>query len=133
MHALFRSCARSSSKAAFGFLLICVPLLLAQNTTVPVQANKELPDAPMPVTTASPTPSNLSFARPGLPLSFDTSRSQAQSWMGMSHAIERPTFNTNALASRESRPNGKDVKIGGRSPINWFALDPVGGHANRAA
>jgi len=133
MHASFRSCARSSSKAILGSLLMCVPLLLAQNTTAPVDPKKDLPDAPMPVTSASPSPGDPSFRPSALPPSFDTNRTQGESFRGMSAAIERPTFNRNALAPEKSRFIGKDMKGAGRSPVNLFALDPIGGHANRTA
>jgi hypothetical protein len=133
MHASFRPCARSFSKAILGSLLMCAPLLLGQDTTVPVESNKDLPDAPMPVTTGSPTPSNPSFTRRTLPPSFDTSRTQTESWMGMSRASERPVFNTNALTLKENRPDGKDMKVAGRSLANRFTFDPVGGHAKRPA
>lgn len=131
MYVSFRSCVRSSSKAVFGFLLMCVPLLLAQNTTVPVEAKKELPDAPMPVTSSSPPQNNLSFKRGALPPSFGADRTQGERRMGMSPAIERPKFNMNALASERSRPGGKDLKVPGRSIANRFSFEPIGGHANR--
>jgi len=99
-----------------------------------VGQNKDLPDAPMPVTTATPTENNLSFARRTLPLSFDTNRTQAQSWIGKSPSIERPAFSTKALAFERSRPVvGKDMKVAGRTPVNWFAVDPTAGHPNRTA
>jgi len=133
MHASFRSCARSSSKAMFGFFLMCAPLLLGQNTTVPADAKKELPDAPMPVTSTSPPQNNLSFRRGALPPSFGAGRTQGGTWMGMSPAIERPKFNMNALASEKNRPGGKDLKVPGRSIANRFSFEPIGGHANRPA
>jgi hypothetical protein len=133
MHASFRPCARSSSKVIFGLLLTFAPLLVAQNTTVPTDVKKELPDAPMPVSTAVPTENKPSFTPHSLAPSFDTNRAQAQSWIGKSPSIERPSFTTKALASEVSRPGGKDVKVAGKSPVNWFALDPTAGHANRTA
>jgi hypothetical protein len=114
-----------------GFLLMCVPLLLGQNTTVPVAANKELPDAPMPVTTAVPMQSNLNPNT--LAPRFDANRTQVRSRMGTSPTIERPAFNTNPLASKESRAGGKDAKVAGRSPATLFSFDPIGGHTNHAA
>jgi len=129
MHGSFRSCAHSSAKAVFGFLLLCVPLLLAQNATVRVEPNKDLPDAPMPVTPASPTPSRLSSTRP----SFDMNRLQGESWMRMSNAGERPALNTRGLAPKESGPNDRDMRVAGRSPANRFTFEPIDGHANRTA
>lgn len=133
MHASFRLCARSSSKVILGSLLMCVPLLLAQNTTAPVDAKKDLPDAPMPVTSTSPSQNNLSFRQGALPPSFDTNRTQSESLRGMSAATERPPFHMNAPTSEKSRFIGKDMKGAGRSPANLFALDPISGHANHTA
>lgn len=132
MHASFRSYARSSSKAMLAFLLICVPLLLGQNTTAPVDANKELPDAPTPVTTGFPTQGNLTVTHSTLAPRFDANRTQIRSWMGTSSTIERPAFNTNTLASKESKAGGKDAKVAGRSPAKVFSFDPIGGHTNHA-
>lgn len=131
MHVSFRSCVRSSSKAMFGFLLMYVPLLLGQTTTSTVGPGKELPDAPMPVTTASPTQNNLDFTNNKVPPSFDVNRTQNSLLMGTSRAIEHPAFNTNALGSKESGLGGKDTKVGGRSPAHLFSFDPIGSHPNR--
>lgn len=132
MDGWFRSRACSSSKIAFASLLMCAPLLLAQ-TTVQVEPNKDLPDAPMPVTAAPPAPSNLNVTRGTLAPRFDANRAQPGPWMGMSPAIGRPAFNTNALASEKSRLDGKGVKVAGRSAASRFSFDPIGGHANRTA
>ena len=134
MHRSFQSCACSSA-LAFGLLLMCGLSLLAQNMRAPVESNKDLPDAPMPVTTASPTQNNRSFTRGALPPSFDADRVQAE-WMRKSSAIgyDRPPFNTNALASEGSRAYRKDMKAaGGRSLANRITFDPIGEHANRTA
>jgi hypothetical protein len=128
MHALLRSCERSSSKITLGFLLMFAPLLSAQNTPVQAQPKKDLPDAPMPTTAIAP-----SFTRQTLPPRFDATRTQSQSRMGMSPAIGRPTFNTNALGSEKSRVDGKDMKVAGRSPVNWSGFDSTSRHANRTA
>ena len=130
MHVSFQSCARSSLKAIFGLLLICVPLLIAQNTMAPVEANKDLPDAPMPVTTALPTENNWNFKRGTVLSNFNANRALPASRMGMPPAIGHPAFGTGALASKVSRADAKDMKVAGRSSANWFALDPVGAHAN---
>jgi hypothetical protein len=133
MHESFRSCASSSSKVVLGFLLMCVPLLLAQNATVKAEPNKDLPDAPMPVTLPSPTSSNPSFTHRSLPPSLDLSRTQVGSWPGTSSGIEHPTFETNAPGSGKSRPDGRNTKVAGKALVNRFSFDPIGGHANRAA
>lgn len=133
MHASFRSCARSSSKAMFSLFLICAPLLMGQNTTVPGEANKELPDAPMPVTTATPSQSNWNFTHSPIPGTSGANRTQTNSWMGTSHPIERPAFNANVLATKErSRSDGKDMRVGGRSQAHVFSFEPIGSHTNRA-
>ena len=133
MHESFRSCASSSSKVVLGFMLMCVPFLLAQNATVKAEPNKDLPDAPMPVAPTSATSSNPSFTHPALPPSFDLSRSQVGSWTGTSSGIEHPTFNTSAQGSAKIRPDGRNTKIAGKFPVNRFSFDPIGGHANRMA
>jgi hypothetical protein len=130
MHASFRSCARSFSKAVFGFLLICASFSSAQNTKAQVESNHDLPDAPMPVTTAPPKQSNWNFTRGTVLPSFEANRSQAGSWMGVPSGIEHPAFRTNSLAPKDRKI---DIKAGGRSPANLFAFEPIGGHANRAA
>jgi hypothetical protein len=133
MHASFRSCARSSSKAILGSLVMWVSLSLAQNTTVPAEAKKELPDAPMQVTSSSPSQNNLSFRLGAVPPRFDTNRLQGESWMGISPASERLTFNTQALASAKSKSDGKNITIAGRSVANRFTFEPIGGHASHPA
>jgi hypothetical protein len=132
MHASFRSCARASSMGIFGLLLMCVPLLLAQNATIPAESKIDLPDAPMPATTALPAQNSRNVVRGELSPSLPASHSQSEPAMGKSLAFERPRFNTNALEYKGNRPGGKDAKSAGRFQANWFALDPASGHANRA-
>src|SRR5215469_7270373 len=132
MHKSFRSCARSSSMAVFGFLLMVVPLLKAQNVTTPAESKADLPDAPMPVTTASPTQNNKSFMPGATRPSFGANHTQARSWMVKSPAFDRSRFNTNAFAYKDSRPDGKDMKAASRPPATRFSFDPIGGHKNRA-
>ena len=133
MHASFRSCARSSSKAVLGFFLMSVPLLLGQNTAAPVEADKELPDAPMPVTTAPATPSNLNLRHGALPPSFDANSTQTGSWMGKSPAVGRPALKANPLTFGENRFDAKGLKGAGKPVVNWFEFDPDRAHANRTA
>ncbi len=129
MHASFRSCASSSSIAIFGLLLMCVPLLTAQDTTVPAGSNKDLPDAPMPVTPASPSQNNLNVGREAPP-SFDMNRAQGPSWR-TSNTVGRPAFNTKVPPPRQSRFDGKDIRVAGRPKANLFSFESVDGHANR--
>lgn len=133
MHESLRSCARSSSTAILGFLLMCVPLSVAQNSTVPAEAKKDLPDAPMPATMTPPTPSNLNAMRGTLAPRFDANRIQGESLTGTSPAIGHPAFNANALASEKSRHDGRDIKVAGRSAASRFSFEPIGGQANRSA
>jgi hypothetical protein len=130
MYVSFRSCARSSSKAVLGFLLLCASFSSGQNTKVQVESNRDLPDAPMPVTAAPPKQGNWNFTRGTVLPSFEGNRTQAGSWMRVPSAIEHPAFHSNSFAPKDRRI---DVKVAGRSPANLFAFEPIGGHANRAA